>query len=53
MSPFEQMPGYLVFIIQYAALLLCISVHESAHALSAHLLCGEGANQQKRINLNI
>jgi len=52
MSPFEQMPGYLVFIIQYAALLLCISVHESAHALSAHLLGDETANLQGRISLN-
>lgn len=47
-----QLPGYMQFIIQYTALLFCISIHESAHALSAHLLGDDTAKNQGRISLN-
>lgn len=52
MDGFKQMPAYMQFAIQYAALLLCISVHESAHALSAYLLGDDTAKRQGRISLN-
>jgi Zn-dependent protease len=46
------LPKYVQFAVQYAALLLCISVHESAHALAAHLLGDDTAKNQGRISLN-
>jgi Zn-dependent protease len=52
MNEMMQMPKYMEFAVQYAALLLCISIHESAHALSAHLLGDDTAKNQGRISLN-
>jgi Zn-dependent protease len=52
MNEMMHMPKYMEFAVQYAALLLCISIHESAHALSAHLLGDDTAKNQGRISLN-
>jgi len=52
MRGFEGMSPIVVFAVQYAALLLCISIHESAHALSAYMLGDETSKQQNRISLN-
>lgn len=52
MNEIMKMPPYMEFAVQYAALLLCISVHESAHALSAFLLGDDTAKRQGRISLN-
>jgi Zn-dependent protease len=52
MNSFNQMAPIAQFAAMYAALLLAISVHESAHALLAYLLGDETSKRQNRISIN-
>ena len=52
MEEFQQWPKIFQFVIQYAALLFSLSIHESAHALSAYLLGDETSRNEGRISVN-